>query len=197
MSEDDIKKRIRRYGEFRTNTADTFREGTTAEILEVFGDDKRLALSLEKDTTRNFDEGLREIYRKLRPGEPPTFDSAYDLIEALFFDAKRYDLAKVGRYKYNKKLGIKERAAGCVLTQDVFDPQTGELLAEAGTKLKPEHAQAIQDAGLEYIFVKSKNNEGKEVKDGKKLPYYVIDTQKCVKCGTCIDKCKFHAISKK
>ena len=164
VSEDDIRKRVRRYGEFKTKTAATFFEGTTDEILAVFGSDKRLGLSLEKDSTRNFDEGLREIYRKLRPGEPPTFESAYDLIEALFFDAKRYDLAKVGRYKYNKKLGIRERAIGCVLSQDAVDPVTGEILVEAGTKLKAEHAQAIQDSGLEYIWVKSKNNEDREVK---------------------------------
>ena len=164
ISEDDLRKRVRRYGEFKTNTAATFYEGTTDEILAVFGSEKRLGLSLEKDTTHNFDEGLKEIYRKLRPGEPATFESAFDLIDALFFDAKRYDLAKVGRYKYNKKLGIKERAIGCVLTQDAVDPATGEIIVEAGTRLKREYAQAIQDSGIEYIWVKSKNTEGKEVK---------------------------------
>ena len=165
MSEEDIKKKVRRYQEYKTNVAATFYEGTTEEILEVFGEDiERLNLSIEKDTTHNFDEGLKEIYRKLRPGEPATFESAYDSIEALFFDAKRYDLAKVGRYKYNKKLGLKERITGCVLADGVRNPATDELMYRKGTKITKEVAFEIQDAGVEYVWVESKLNEGKPVK---------------------------------
>ncbi|MBR7147602.1 MAG: hypothetical protein IKD13_02130, partial [Firmicutes bacterium] len=105
MTDADLAKKIRRVGEYHTQTAGILYEGSNAEIQAVFGHDDRLEKSLSKDTTTNYEEGLKEIYKKLRPGEPATFDSAYELIEALFFDAKRYDLAKVGRYKYNKKLG--------------------------------------------------------------------------------------------
>ena len=128
ISEEDLHKKIRRYGEFRTSIAASLREGSNEEIYAIFGQDERLMKSIAKDPTHNFDEGLKEIYRKLRPGEPATFDSAYDLIEALFFDAKRYDLAKVGRYKYNKKLGLRNRIAGCTLMEDVVNPMTGEIV---------------------------------------------------------------------
>ncbi len=165
MSEDDIRKKVRRYEEYRTNIASKFYEGTTEEIYEVFGSDiERLNLSLEKDSTTNFDEGLKEIYRKLRPGEPSTFESAYDLVEALFFDAKRYDLAKVGRYKYNKKLGLKNRIAGCTLMKSVTHPATGEIMYRKGKKLTKEDAFEIQDAGVEYVMVESHVNEDVAVK---------------------------------
>ena len=164
ITEEELHKRVRRYGEYKTETASLLYEGTNAEIREVFGDDERLGLTFDKDNTANFEQGLKEIYRKLRPGEPATFDSAYDLIEALFFDAKRYDLAKVGRYKYNKKLGLKNRLPGCILTEDVTDPGTGELLFEAGTKLDREAAAVIEDAGVEYVMVASHVNETKSVK---------------------------------
>ncbi|MCQ2552229.1 MAG: DNA-directed RNA polymerase subunit beta [Clostridia bacterium] len=165
MSEDDIRKKVRRYGEYKTNTASILYEGTTEEITEIFGSDiERLNLTFEKDTTHNFDEGLKEIYRKLRPGEPATFESAYDLIEALFFDAKRYDLAKVGRYKYNKKLGLAERITGCTLMESAVIPSTGEILFRKGTKLTKESAALIQSYGIEYVMVESKVNEGKAVK---------------------------------
>ena len=163
-SEEDLRKKVRRYGEFKTSVAAEFYEGTNAEILKVFGDDDRLALTLAKDSTHNFDEGLKEIYRKLRPGEPATFESSYDLIEALFFDAKRYDLAKVGRYKYNKKLGLRDRIAGCVLAEDVVDPNTGEIIGEKGQHLDREQALVIQKSGVEYVYVESKVTEGKAVK---------------------------------
>ena len=163
-SEEELRKKVRRYGEYRTSIADEFYEGTSEEILKVFGDDERLALSLAKDSTHNFDEGLKEIYRKLRPGEPATFESSYDLIEALFFDAKRYDLAKVGRYKYNKKLGLRERIAGCVLAENVISPSTGKVIAKAGTKLSREQALDIQNSGVECVYVESKVTEGKSVK---------------------------------
>ena len=164
ISEEDLKKKIRRYGEYKTATAGIFYEGTNEEIIRVFGDCDRLEKTFAKDTTSNYDEGLKEIYRKLRPGEPATFESAYDLIEALFFDAKRYDLAKVGRYKYNKKLGLVNRATGCVLAEDAVDPETGEIIYEKGKKLTKEDAKAIENAGIEFIYVESKKEEGKAVK---------------------------------
>ncbi|MBR0140151.1 MAG: DNA-directed RNA polymerase subunit beta, partial [Firmicutes bacterium] len=164
ITEEELHKRVRRYGEYKTQTAATLYEGTNAEIEEIFGHDDRLSLTYEKDGTNNFEQGLKDIYRKLRPGEPATFDSAYDLIEGLFFDVKRYDLAKVGRYKYNKKLGLKNRIALCRLMEDVTDPVTGEILFEAGTKLSRADAAKIEDAGVEYVFVESKHTDGKAVK---------------------------------
>jgi len=165
LSDAELRKAVRRYQEYHTNIASSFQEGSNEEILEVFGEDlERLNLSLEKDGTTNFDEGLKEIYRKLRPGEPATFESAYDLIEALFFDAKRYDLAKVGRYKYNKKLGLKERITGCVLADSVRNPATDELMYRKGTKITKDIAFDIQDAGVEFVWVESNVNEGKPVK---------------------------------
>ncbi|NCB43122.1 MAG: DNA-directed RNA polymerase subunit beta [Clostridia bacterium] len=159
IKEEDLAKRVRRYNEFKTDIAGFLYEGSNEEIEKIFGVNPRLHRSLEKDLTTNYDEGLKEIYRKLRPGEPATFESAYDLIEALFFDAKRYDLAKVGRYKYNKKLGLKNRIAGCILAEDVIAPLTGEILAEKGDKLSREKARDIENAGLEFVFVQSKENE--------------------------------------
>ena len=164
MTEEELHKKVRRYGEFKTATAAILKKGTNEEILAVFGQDERLLNTLEKDTTTNYDDGLREIYKKLRPGEPATFDSSYELIEALFFDPKRYDLAKVGRYKYNKKLGLANRIAGCVLAEDVVVPATGEILYEAGKKLNREEAKIVENAGLEYVVVKSNHVDGKEVK---------------------------------
>ncbi|MBQ3921108.1 MAG: hypothetical protein II689_02605, partial [Firmicutes bacterium] len=164
LKEEEIRKKVRRYGEYRTSLAAKLYEGTDEEIEEVFGVVDRLHRSLEKDTTKNYDEGLKEIYRKLRPGEPATFDSSYDLIEALFFDAKRYDLAKVGRYKYNKKLGLRNRIAGCTLSEDVVDPATGEIVAEKGQYVDRPLAKAIQNTGVEVVYVESKFEEGKSVK---------------------------------
>ena len=164
ISEEDLHKKIRRYGEFRTSIAASLQEGSNEEIYAIFGQDERLMKSIAKDPTHNFDEGLKEIYRKLRPGEPATFDSAYDLIEALFFDAKRYDLAKVGRYKYNKKLGLRNRIAGCTLMEDVVNPMTGEIVFEKGKKLSRAEAKIVQNAGPEFVWVESKTEEGKAVK---------------------------------
>ncbi len=164
MTDEDIRKKVRRYQEYKTQTAATFYEGTNAELLEVFGSDGRLGITLEKDTCSNFEQGLKEIYRKLRPGEPASFDSAYELIEALFFDAKRYDLAKVGRYKYNKKLGLSNRISGCTLADDVIHPETGEIIYEKGARLDTEAAKIIENAGVEYVLVCSKFEEDKTVK---------------------------------
>ncbi|MBR2000860.1 MAG: DNA-directed RNA polymerase subunit beta, partial [Firmicutes bacterium] len=164
MTDADLAKKIRRVGEYHTQTAGILYEGSNAEIQAVFGHDDRLEKSLSKDTTTNYEEGLKEIYKKLRPGEPATFDSAYELIEALFFDAKRYDLAKVGRYKYNKKLGLSNRIIGCTLMEDVVSPSTGEILGEKGQRINRELAFAIEDSGVEFVFVESKITEGKSVK---------------------------------
>lgn len=126
--------------------------GSDQEILDTFGEDTRLKRTLEKDATTNYEEGLKEIYKKLRPGEPPTVESAESLLNSLFFDPKRYDLAKVGRYKYNKKLGLFNRALGTVVAEDVMDPNTGEILAEKGERIDSEKARQIENAGVHHIF---------------------------------------------
>ena len=156
IREPELQKKIRRYDEFSSETAKKLHYGTDDEILAVFGENERLQRSLAKDVTSNYDEGLKEIYKKLRPGEPATFESAYDLIEALFFDAKRYDLAKVGRYKYNKKLGLGNRIVGCVATEDVIAPITGEVLVEKDVKINRLTAYAIENAGVEFVYVYGK-----------------------------------------
>ncbi|NLY70912.1 MAG: DNA-directed RNA polymerase subunit beta [Clostridiales bacterium] len=164
ITERELRKKIRRYGEFSSNIAKRLYEGTNEEIREIFGESDRLEKSIAKDATTNYDEGLKEIYKKLRPGEPATFESAYDLVEALFFDAKRYDLAKVGRYKYNKKLGLANRLVGCVAAEPVVDPSTGEVLAEKDQKINRELAFKIESAGLEYVNVYSKLEDKRVVK---------------------------------
>ena len=165
ITEAELKKKIRRYGEFCSATAASLYEGSNAEIMEIFGDYcPRLEKSMAKDVSQNYDDGLKEIYKKLRPGEPATFDSAYDLIEALFFDAKRYDLAKVGRYKYNKKLGLSNRIVGCVAAEDIADPATGEILVEEKAVISREQAFAIENSGAEYVWVYSRQDETKRVK---------------------------------
>ncbi|MGN0710950.1 MAG: DNA-directed RNA polymerase subunit beta [Anaerovoracaceae bacterium] len=133
--------------------------GTDEEIIEIFGDDPRLRKSLEKDPTDNYEDGLKEIYKKLRPGEPPTVESAKSFLDALFFDPKRYDLAKVGRYKYNKKLGLSNRIVGVVAAEDVFDPNTGELLVEKDQKITRELGMQIENAGVKEVYAYSKNEE--------------------------------------
>ena len=129
------------------------------EIIDIFGEDSRLLKTLEKDTTNDYESGLKEIYRRLRPGEPPTVDSARSLLNSLFFDPKRYDLAKVGRYKYNKKLGLSNRLPDVVVAEDVIDPNTGEILAEAGQKISRPLAAQIQNAGVEYVMAHGKDDE--------------------------------------
>ena len=133
--------------------------GSNAEILEIFGEDKRLLKTLEKDTTTDYESGLKEIYRKLRPGEPPTVESARSLLNSLFFDAKRYDLAKVGRYKYNKKLGLSQRLVDAVAAEDVINPNTGEIMVEAGQKISRVMAMEIENAGLLYVMAQAKDDE--------------------------------------
>jgi len=135
--------------------------GTDQQIEDLLGEDERVKATLQKDTTKNTEEALIEIYRRLRPGEPPTVESAKALLESLFFDAKRYDLAKVGRYKFNKKLCLASRLTGQKLSKDIVDPRTGEIIAEAGEKITREKAQMIQNAGVNEAFIQS---EGKSVK---------------------------------
>lgn len=126
---------------------------TDQEILNIFGEDEKLIETLNKDNTANQDEGLIEIYKKLRPGEPPTVESASNLIHSLFFDEKRYDLAKVGRYKFNKKLGISARIEGRVAVDAVVNPLTGEILVDKDEKIDGDTALAIENAGIRHIDV--------------------------------------------
>lgn len=127
--------------------------GTDAEITEFFGEDERLKASIEKDNTKTHEEGLLEIYKRLRPGEPPTVDSAKSLIESLFFDAKRYDLSRVGRYKFNKKLSLHLRIANQIAAQDIVNPQTGEILVQKGEKIEREKAVEIQNSGVNGVNI--------------------------------------------
>ncbi len=140
--------------------------GSNEEILEIFGEDPRLVKTFEKDASTSYEEGIQEIYKKLRPTEPPSVESAKALFNSLFFDPKRYDLAKVGRYKYNKKLGLSNRINGVVAAEDVMNPETGEILVEAGEKINRELALAIENAGIEYVYVYAadKDKEGQITK---------------------------------
>ena len=126
---------------------------TEAEILEMFGEEPLLVATLEKDTCKTREESMLEIYRKLRPGEPPTLDSAESLINSLFFDARRYDLSAVGRYKFNKKLSLWPRLSGQKLASPVADPRTGEIIAEAGQLLDRAQAQELENRGVSEAFV--------------------------------------------
>ena len=130
-----------------------FENGSDAEILDMFGHEEQLLISLEKDSAKSKDEGIIEIYKKLRPGEPPTVESAESLFAALFFDPRRYDLARVGRYKFNKKLDISRRIAGLTLKEDVVSPVTGEILATAGEKLTREKAVLIEQNDVNKVWV--------------------------------------------
>ncbi|AWI07347.1 DNA-directed RNA polymerase subunit beta [Clostridium drakei] len=127
--------------------------GTDAEITEFFGEDERLKATIEKDNTKTREEALLEIYKRLRPGEPPTVDSAQSLIESLFFDPKRYDLSRVGRYKFNKKLALNLRIANQISAQDIVNPQTGEILVEKGEKISREKALEIQNCGVNTVDI--------------------------------------------
>ena len=131
--------------------------GSDDEILEMFGEEPKIVSSIEKDISKTHEEGLLEMYKRIRPGEPPTVESADQLLRSMFFDPKRYDLAKVGRYKFNKKLSFRSRAIGFVLATDAIDPSTGEILAEAGTKLDADLADTIQDSGCPSILVEYEN----------------------------------------
>ncbi len=127
--------------------------GTNAEIIDLFGEEPKLLASIAKDTSDNYQDGLLELYRKIRPGEPLSVDSAESLLNSMFFDPRRYDLAKVGRYKFNKKLHFKNRIKGHVLAEDVVDTNTGEVLAEAGTTVDKDLATTLQDAAVPYVMI--------------------------------------------
>ncbi len=142
--------------------------GTNEQIREVFGEEPKILASIEKDTTENYQDGLLELYKKLRPGEPLSVESAENLLNGMFFDPKRYDLAKVGRYKYNKKLHFKNRITGCKLAEDVTLPTTGEIF-EAGTLITEELAMQIQNAAVPYVMAE------KEEKITKVLSNMMVD----------------------
>ena len=131
--------------------------GTNAEIINLFGEEPKILASFGKDTAENYQEGLLELYKKIRPGEPLAVDSAESLINSMFFDPRRYDLAKVGRYKFNKKLMLRNRVNGCVLAEDVVSPLTGEVVAEKGTKITREIADTIQNSAAEYLWVEGED----------------------------------------
>ena len=127
--------------------------GTNQEIIDLFGEEPKIVASFGKDTATSYQEGLLELYKKIRPGEPLTVESAESLINAMFFDPRRYDLAKVGRYKFNKKLALKNRISGQVLAEDVVDASTGEILAESGTLVTRELAESIQNAAVPFVWI--------------------------------------------
>lgn len=165
--------------------------GTNTEIYETFGEDERLIHTIEqKDQTANREEALLEVYRKLRPGEPPTVDSAVSHLYNLFFDPKRYDLARFGRYKFNKKLGLASRLAGHILSQPIVNPMTGEIMADAGDLIDYEKAEEIQQAGVKVAFVnvevkETLNIEGEivnkiEEKEVKIISNGMVDIKKYV-----------------
>ncbi len=137
--------------------------GTNAEILELFGEDPKIVATLQKDTAVGYNDGLLELYKKIRPGEPLSVDSAASLLNSMFFDPRRYDLAKVGRYKFNKKLMFRNRLAGHVLAEDAVDRSTGELLFEAGTRLTRKTAAQIQNAGIPYVVVQGEERNTKVI----------------------------------
>ena len=148
--------------------------GTNEEILEMFGEEPKILACFEKDVSRNYKEGILELYRKLRPGEPLQVENAENLINSMFFDNRRYDLAKVGRYKFNKKLAYKNRLVGATLAEDVIHRGTGEILAEAGTVVNEELAEAIQNGAVPCVLVQG---DGRAV---KVLSNLVVDIEEYV-----------------
>ncbi|RHV65422.1 DNA-directed RNA polymerase subunit beta [Clostridium sp. OM02-18AC] len=135
--------------------------GTNAEIIDLFGEEPKLLASFGKDTAESYQDGLLELYRKIRPGEPLSVDSAESLLNSMFFDPRRYDLAKVGRYKFNKKLHFKNRIKGQILAEDVVDMTTGEVLAEAGVKIDKELATTLQNAAVPYVMIQTEERNYK------------------------------------
>ena len=148
--------------------------GSDEEIREYFGDDDRINATIEKDPCKNMEEALFEVYRKLRPSEPPTIESAQSHINGLFFDARRYDLSRVGRYKYNKKLNLAGRITGQQLSRPIVNPLTGELMAEEGQVVSRELAKEIDDAGVSVAYVTVNEREVKVISNG------MVDIQKFV-----------------
>ncbi|MGN0315870.1 MAG: DNA-directed RNA polymerase subunit beta [Fusicatenibacter sp.] len=135
--------------------------GSNAEIVELFGEEPKILASFAKDTATNYQEGLLELYKKIRPGEPLAVENAESLIMSMFFDPRRYDLAKVGRYKFNKKLALRNRIRNQILAEDVVDTATGEILAEKGTTVTLEMADAIQNAAVPYVWIQTEERNVK------------------------------------
>ena len=135
--------------------------GTNAEIIDLFGEEPKLLASFGKDVSENYQDGLLELYKKIRPGEPLSVDSAESLLNSMFFDPRRYDLAKVGRYKFNKKLALRSRIRNQILAEDVVDPSTGEILAEKGTTVTLELADKIQNAAVPYVWIQTEERNVK------------------------------------
>ena len=150
--------------------------GTNPEIIELFGEEPKIMASFEKDAATNYQEGLLELYKKIRPGEPLAVDSAESLITSMFFDPRRYDLAKVGRYKFNKKLLLKNRISGHVLAEDAVSPITGEVIAEAGTKVTREIADQIQNGAVPYVWI----DRPEEERNIKVLSNMMVDLKEVV-----------------
>ena len=150
--------------------------GSNAEIIDLFGEEPKIVATLAKDTSENYQEGLLELYKKIRPGEPLAVESAESLIMSMFFDPRRYDLAKVGRYKFNKKLLFRNRIAGHILAEDAVDPTTGEVLAEAGTEVTRELADTIQNAAVPYVMIQT------EERNAKVLSNMMVDLAAYVDC---------------
>ncbi len=148
--------------------------GTNDEIRELFGDEPKIEASFEKDPSTNYEEGLLELYKKIRPGEPLAVESAESLINAMFFDPRRYDLAKVGRYKFNKKLALKNRIAGHVLAEDAVSPVTGEIIAKAGETVTRDKATEIQNAAIPYVLIQT------ETRNVKVLSNMMVDIKEYV-----------------
>jgi DNA-directed RNA polymerase subunit beta len=128
--------------------------GTNAEIIEYFSEDKKILATLEKDSTSNIEEGLLEIYKRLRPGEPPTVDNAKSLTDSMFFDNRRYDLAVVGRYKLNKKLALANRIASNIAANNIISPKTGEIFVSKGEVITMDAAKKIQNSGINRVDIK-------------------------------------------
>ena len=150
--------------------------GSNEEILELFGDEPKIQGSFSKDSSTDYQSGLLELYRKIRPGEPLSVESAESLINAMFFDPRRYDLAKVGRYKFNKKLHFKNRISGHVLAEDVVDETTGEMIASAGTKVDRALATEIQNSAIPYVLIQS------EERNVKVLSNMMVDITHFIEC---------------
>jgi DNA-directed RNA polymerase subunit beta len=151
--------------------------GTNDEIRELFGDEPKIEASFTKDTAENYQEGLLELYKKIRPGEPLSVESAESLINAMFFDPRRYDLAKVGRYKFNKKLAFRNRIRHQILASDVIDPGTGEIIASAGDKVTAELADVIQDSAVPFVYIQT------EERVVKVLSNMMVDLAHYVDCN--------------
>ena len=153
--------------------------GTNAEILDLFGEDVKLAATLEKDPSTDYKSGLEELYKKIKPGDPFSEDNAHNLIHGMFFDASKYDLAKVGRYKFNKKLSFRNRTNGFILAEDAIDPTTGEVLVAAGTEITIELADKMQYSAIDYIMVEYEDPE-KGTSAVKVLSNKMVDITKWV-----------------